>query len=336
MAKKQWKRKVIQTTDHRKGVVEKKSKPNKRGYVTVETDTMDIGQIESTKFTYDVGDEVSYKLETVELTEEGTDNSFETTSFIDVSGPLRAQPLKVTAKYNFNKLLFVDIETARLQKNLNPKSEEFTSWAYKRRKYEESTQKDLKASYNTDAALYSEFAKIVCISFGWMGKDGELILRSVYGDDEKKLLNNASIIIDSFCSKGFEFCGLGIKGFDVPFMFRRMLVNKIPVPDCLDISGLKPWEINMLDLGEVWKSTGYYSASLLNITTALGLPSPKDNIDGSQVSDAYHGGRLEEIVQYCEKDTQSCAQIATFMFARPLIKTVISKTFEKDGDKEKK
>ncbi len=46
------------------------------------------------------------------------------------------------------------------------------------------------------------------------------------------------------------------------------------------------------------------------LTTILGIPSPKDDIDGSQVAEVYYKDNdLKRIVSYCEKDTIAVAQI---------------------------
>ena len=42
----------------------------------------------------------------------------------------------------------------------------------------------------------------------------------------------------------------------------------------------------------------------------LGIPSPKDDIDGSEVRDVYYEeNNIDRIVIYCEKDTITVAQI---------------------------
>ena len=46
------------------------------------------------------------------------------------------------------------------------------------------------------------------------------------------------------------------------------------------------------------------------LTTILGIPSPKDDIDGSEVANVYYKEKdLDRIVNYCEKDTIAVAQL---------------------------
>ncbi|MEZ4999288.1 MAG: hypothetical protein R2744_06355 [Bacteroidales bacterium] len=63
----------------------------------------------------------------------------------------------------------------------------------------------------------------------------------------------------------------------------------------------------------------YTCTSLVLITTLLGIPTPKDDIDGSMVASIYYDeGDLNRIARYCEKDVK---QIQVFMRFRndPLV-----------------
>jgi hypothetical protein len=101
-------------------------------------------------------------------------------------------------------------------------------------------------------------------------------------------------------------------GFDTPFIFKRMLINGIEPHDSIDSSGLKPWEVEEVDLGVIWKGTSFNRASLINITTAFGLPSPKNDISGADVGRVYweEGKKgLARIAAYCREDVKSTINI---------------------------
>ena len=50
--------------------------------------------------------------------------------------------------------------------------------------------------------------------------------------------------------------------------------------------------------------------SLKLLTKILGIPSPKGDIDGSQVAQVYYVEKdIDRIVTYCEKDTIAVAQL---------------------------
>ena len=90
-----------------------------------------------------------------------------------------------------------------------------------------------------------------------------------------------------------------------------MIVHQIELPSKLNLFGKKPWEIPHLDTMELWKFGDYkHYSSLQLLTSILGIPSPKDDIEGSQVAKVYYKDKdLDRIVSYCEKDTIAVAQL---------------------------
>jgi hypothetical protein len=101
-----------------------------------------------------------------------------------------------------------------------------------------------------------------------------------------------------------------------------MVINGIEIPEALKISGRKPWEIRHLDSMELWKFGDYKSyTSLKLLAKVLGIPSPKDDIDGSQVNVVYWKEKdLDRIVKYCQKDVTTLAQVLLRFHCESLIK----------------
>ena len=165
------------------------------------------------------------------------------------------------------------------------------------------------------AGIYAEFGKIICISVGAFYGDNDDMkfrLKSFYGDDEKLLLQEFSELLNRNYSKDeHTVCGHNSKEFDFPFIARRCLINGIPIPAILDNAGKKPWEVKLLDTMELWKFGDYKSYTSLKLLAALfGIPSPKDDIDGSQVGNIYWQEKnLERIKIYCQKDVVTVAQL---------------------------
>ena len=166
------------------------------------------------------------------------------------------------------------------------------------------------------AGIYAEFGKIVCISVGFIYQslDGQpaFRLKSCFGDDEPTLLREFSETVTRF---GYQhnmlLCAHNGKEFDFPYIARRMLVNGITLPAILDIAGKKPWEVSFLDTMELWRFGDYKSYTSLKLLTHIfGIPSPKDDIDGSQVASVFWQEKdLPRIVRYCEKDVLAIAQL---------------------------
>jgi len=100
----------------------------------------------------------------------------------------------------------------------------------------------------------------------------------------------------------------------------------------LNIAGKKPWETkHLIDTLTLWKFGDYKNYTSLNLLTAIfDIPSPKDDIDGSQVGVTFWNEEdgLERITAYCEKDVLATAQLYMRFSLAPLIddENVISMT----------
>lgn len=220
-------------------------------------------------------------------------------------------------------ILFLDIETVP----------QFTEYAqlpdgYKKL-WDKKAQTLIKESdtpetiYNR-AGIYAEFGKIICISVGFVvNKKGvrHFRVKSFYGDDEKLLLEDFAQMLNRFSKRpAANLCAHNGKEFDFPYIARRMLINGVEIPDILDVAGKKPWEVKTLDTMELWKFGDYKHYTSLNLLTfVFNIPSPKDDIDGSQVAECYYNGELERIVTYCEKDVLAVAQLLLRYKGLPII-----------------
>ena len=89
------------------------------------------------------------------------------------------------------------------------------------------------------------------------------------------------------------------------------MINQLPLPEHLQLSGKKPWETSLVDTMELWKFGDYKSYTSLKLVAAvLGIDTPKDDIDGSMVRDVYYNDHdLQRIVTYCQKDVVTVANI---------------------------
>src|SRR5690606_14164860 len=99
--------------------------------------------------------------------------------------------------------------------------------------------------------------------------------------------------------------------FDFPYLWRRMLVNRIPLPNALQLAGKKPWEIRHLDTLELWKFGDHKHYTRLELLAAIfDIPSSKDDIDGSQVNATYYlENDLDSFCNYCLRDVDVTAML---------------------------
>lgn len=210
-------------------------------------------------------------------------------------------------------ILFLDIETvpaASSYKMLDQSSQ--IHWEKKSKQFRIESQS--AENVYERAGIYAEFGKIICISVGLI-KEKEPFsfrLKSFFGDDEKTLLSEFSSMLNKF-SRNREalLCAHNGKEFDYPYIARRMIINRLIIPEILDNAGRKPWEVKLLDTLDLWKFGDYKSYTSLDLlTTTLKIPSPKDDIDGSMVAGIYHNEHdIRRIAKYCEKDVLAVARV---------------------------
>ncbi len=220
-------------------------------------------------------------------------------------------------------ILFLDIETVPVAEHMVDMSEDMqTMWDLK---FQGLKRSGMFASESDDygpedaffekCGVYAEFAKVVCISVGFIHiKDNQrkLRIKSFASEDEKVVLEGFADLVRKFIrSARHRFCGHNIKEFDMPFISRRMIVNGVEIPREMNLMGKKPWETNLLDTMEMWKFGDFKSYTSLKLLTALfGIPSPKDDIDGSEVAGVYYFEKdLSRIVTYCQKDVLATVQV---------------------------
>lgn len=216
-------------------------------------------------------------------------------------------------KLNLEHILFLDIETV-------PETASFSELdTDKQALWEKKSQYQRKEDYTAEefydrAGIWAEFGKIVCISVGYFNIEGDVRtfrVTSFFGDEVKILKDFKNLVIAHFSQAKHLLCAHNGKEFDFPYIARRMIINNITLPYKLNLFGKKPWEVPHLDTLELWKFGDYKTyTSLKLLTNVLGIPSPKDDIDGSEVYDTYYKDQdLDRIVRYCEKDTIAVAQV---------------------------
>jgi len=243
---------------------------------------------------------------------------------------------------NINNILFIDIETAPQWQTLDAAPEYVQKeWIYKF-KFREGAPKPpdpnnsnsaqdfvqdkyynyFKELWTAQAGLFPEFSKVIVISAGYM--DGyNFKLKSYSHDKEADLLKSFSEDLTAFnkYNKYLKLCAHFGKGFDYPFLAKRLLIHRQILPDLLDSYGLKPWEGANLDTQEIWKIGGYGSGGTLSsIAMAFGIPTPKDDIGGAEVAGCYYNGELQRITTYCEKDVFTLLNVFKAMRGEELLK----------------
>jgi 3'-5' exonuclease len=217
------------------------------------------------------------------------------------------------SKLNLENILFLDIETVPEVQHfseLNTTKQELWELKSKYQRKDEFTAEE----FYERAGIWAEFGKIICISVGYFSFKGDIRTfrtTSFHGAEITLLKDFKNLLISHFSQAKHLLCAHNGKEFDFPYIARRMIINNIELPYKLNLFGKKPWEVPHLDTLDLWKFGDYKNyTSLKLLTNVLGIPSPKDDIDGSEVFRVYYEKQeIDRIITYCEKDTIAVAQI---------------------------
>ena len=226
---------------------------------------------------------------------------------------------------NLKNVMFLDIDTVPVSPEFDDLPENFKYHWDKKSSHFRKENQSAGDVYNR-AGIYAEFGKIICISVGIL-HENVLRVKSFASDDEKKLLLDFAKMITSWDSSNEKYlCGHNVKEFDIPYISRRMLINGIKLPPIFDISGKKPWEVRHIDTLELWKFGDYKNFTSLSLLADLfNIPTSKDDIDGSLVSEVYYKEKdLPRIVKYCEKDVLCVANLVLKLMGKDLITEIMS------------
>lgn len=236
--------------------------------------------------------------------------------------------MKNSQPHRGKSVLFVDIETVGQYpdyKSLSPTWKKL--WDKKSKSSQAWGDEAPESTYANKAGIFSEFGRIIVIGFGYFvtmkDKETGFLVSTLYGHEEKALLSRfVEIIEKKFDPDRLYLCGHNGKEFDFPYLCRRMIVNQVPIPKVLSLSGKKPWEVRHLDTMEMWKFGDWKKFTSLDLLASLfEIPTSKDDIDGSDVHRVYHHeNNLERIATYCKKDVVVTAQVYQRLTGLPLIK----------------
>lgn len=213
----------------------------------------------------------------------------------------------------YEKLLYLDIETAGKYENLNEfkykdsrGAELFIKRCEKnKKKWPEISCEEL---YTQKSPLLAEYGQIVCISFAYF-QDGKL-KKATFSDNEAQIVKKTVDILTNIDKFNLTYiCGYNIKRFDIPWLIKKFFQYGYKIPKCLD-PNKKPWELNIYDFADMWKNSAIDYCTLDEVSYALNIESPKKILSGDKVHYAYWRGDIDLISRYCEADVQCLIDIA--------------------------
>lgn len=214
-------------------------------------------------------------------------------------------------RLNYDDILFFDIETCRGEEIFNKDSLQYKEWAWTQRNKETNVipkEKKIISSYLKKAALFPEFGKIVCISVGYIHNEN-IMVRAITGE-EKDILKEFIILVNK---TGRKLCNHNAIQFDLPYIRKRFFINGLSeylTKQQGNDAGCKSWHLedNVIDTMDIWRGTGFANTGLSTLAMVFGIPA-KEQLNGSQVSDYYYKGKINELADYCNSDVACVANL---------------------------
>jgi len=173
---------------------------------------------------------------------------------------------------------------------------------------------DVNEAYIENAGIISTYGKIVCISFGFIDNEGVSKISSYYGDDEQDIVNSFNNLLKKIETKSFNLSGFRILHFDLPWILHKLHKYGIEPANMIYLYDKKPWDLRVVDMSDDWKGKFAWAFSFDELAYELGINSPKESMNGSQVHEYYWKGRVEDIKTYCEKDVHSSIEVSKKLY----------------------
>lgn len=162
-----------------------------------------------------------------------------------------------------------------------------------RKKMKDKTDEEIHVSTSFEGT----FGRICCIGIIKEDERG-LIQKDVFAGSEKEILTNFWKAAEGV----HRYVGHNIWAFDLPFIYKRSIINGVK-PIALNFARYR--NIPIYDTMMEWELWNMMKAQKLDtLAKILGLPTSKDEMDGSMVADYFKAGRIEEIKKYCMKDVE--------------------------------
>lgn len=191
--------------------------------------------------------------------------------------------------------LFIDIETLPADEScLNVLRAIHEKKCQKRRVYQSFEQFFLSTSFD------GSFGRILCVSYASNDQEPQ----TLYEDGDE------TAILARFWEIAYEhelFVGHNVMDFDLRFIYQRSVINRVKPSKELSFARYKNYPI--FDTMREWSKWSSDNVGLEHLALALGIPTPKDGIAGSQVFEFYKKGRISEILKYCQRDVEAAREV---------------------------
>lgn len=216
--------------------------------------------------------------------------------------------------------LFLDIETL-------PASEESLEtlrmlFDKKHKEFDQEKFNEFLEKTNFDGA----FGRVLCIGYA---VDSDSPQNFYNENNEKETLRQFWEMVSAISTEprnpqypdyGVQFIGHNVMDFDLRFIYQRSIV--LGVKPSYEINFARYRSYPVFDTMKEWSKWSNSSAGLEYLALALGIPSPKDGIDGSQVAEFYKQGKINDILEYCKRDVETTRAVYKRMVFETVSRTL--------------
>jgi len=174
---------------------------------------------------------------------------------------------------------------------------------------------DINEAYLENAGIIPTYGKICCISFGYLDNDGKKQIRSIFGEDEKEIVDSFNELLKKIEKKNFNLSGFRILYFDIVWVLHKLHKWGIKPASIIYVYDKKPWEMRVTDMSDDWRQKFAYISSFDEVAYELGIKSPKEYMNGSEVHKAYWNNEIVKVKDYCEMDISVSIDISKIMYS---------------------
>ena len=172
----------------------------------------------------------------------------------------------------------------------------------------------INEAYLDNAGIISAYGRIVCISFGYIDNDGQKRISSFYGDDEKDIVESFNNLLSKIEKKAFNLSGFRINHFDIPWVLHKCHKYGIKPANIIYVYDKKPWDMRITDMSDDWRQKFAWAFSFDEMCYELGVDSPKQEMNGSEVHKCFWNGELDKIKRYCESDVSASIDVSLKLY----------------------
>lgn len=136
-------------------------------------------------------------------------------------------------------------------------------------RYSKNGELTILETYEKHSKYVPEFGEIISVTIGVVEDDLNVTVLSTDPGDEKSVLTEFAGILNKYVQ--LTAAGYNLTNYTIPYLVKKMIINKVALPFHLKLRGKKPWEINMIDVMKDYQGPVFESLKLEVLAHTLGV-----------------------------------------------------------------